>query len=208
MRDPSAANINIQSDKNSVKYDYGNDTISDFGDVGFTFIFSDSAFVRASIVGNDNYVKYKYGNDYINGGTGNDQLVGDIIDTLVINDLGTNNTVELNYGNDVLTGGDGNDSFDFRVGGANNDIGQGKDKITDMTTDDVLIFNNVQDVDGTAGLSINDLEQGVTVTDNGTNVKIKFNADSSEIKLLGIGTGSIDSFADLDAAGFGVAILP
>jgi Ca2+-binding RTX toxin-like protein len=109
----------------------------------------------------------KFGNDVLNGGAGNDILIGDALNVTGLNKFltGLNSVI---WGNDTLTGGAGVDTFAFSIQGGN--AMQGNDIITDFNVGGaekmqfsgvanmaalntaVTSFNTVTDVGGSAAL--------------------------------------------------------
>ena len=73
--------------------------------------------------------------------------------------------------------------------------------VKDLSTNDVLVFNEI----GANPLTEAEVEAASTVTDDGTNVTIEIATDGAgavTIVLQGIGTGDINSIADIIAAGY------
>ena len=170
---------------------FGNDRIS--GGSGANFISGGSGNDRIS-AGN--------GADIINGGTGNDQIFAgsgantidgslddDTIEAGAGNDIiggsGGDDIINGGEGNDLISGGTGNDDFVFCVLNSSNTV----------TT--IIDFNVVQDRLIFAGTAV---PPSVTVTDDGADITVVILATGATLVLEGIGTGSITSYADLDAA--------
>jgi hypothetical protein len=100
-------------------------------------------------------------------------------------------------GPDTLTGSGENEIF---VGGL---VGvDGSDTIEDMSVGDTLRFDDLADtVSDIAGL-----ESAVTVSDDGFDTTITFDTGLETITLTGV-TGSLDSLAALDTAGYNIEIV-
>ncbi len=78
----------------------------------------------------------------------------------------------------------------------------GSDTIEDMSVGDTLRFDDLADtVSDTAGL-----ESAVTVLDDGVDTTITFDTGLETITLTGV-TGSLDSLAALDTAGYNIEIV-
>lgn len=162
----------------TIGFDLFGDTLDglDGGDFGGPLAFA-AAPDDATQLGDDD-------DDTLIGGSGDDTLIGAGGDDTL--------TGDPQDGPDVETG---SDTFVFSL---TDDTGV--DVITDFEPEqDVLRITDVIDV-GAPGLDIGDLAAaGVTVGDDGTDVTVDLGAGDSVV-IQGIGTGGIDSLADLDAA--------
>ena len=97
---------------------------------------------------------------------------------------------------EAFVGLDGEDTFEFSLDA---DIGQ--DLIADLMIDsDILRFSGVEELDGTPGLTVEDLDAaGHTFGDDGQgNLEIEFENGGS-LTLIGVNAAGIDSFVDLAA---------
>ena len=127
--------------------------------------------------------------------------LGDDDDDTLIGDSGDDTLIGAG-GDDTLTG-DPQDGPDVETGSDTFVFSLTDDTGTDVIIDfepeqDVLRITDVIDV-GAPGLDIGDLAAaGVTVSDDGTDVTVDLGAGDSVV-IQGIGTGGIDSLADLDA---------
>lgn len=118
----------------------------------------------------------RMGDDVINGGSGNNTLVGDVLEFSLLDDAFTTNTVtvagtdhlriadqfnnSITWGNDLLTGGAGSDNYDFTL--FHTTVGQlgtqGCDVITNFDLKkDSLSFGNVIDMNGDQKVDSRDL---------------------------------------------------
>lgn len=126
-------------------------------------------------IGNDALVVTGGFHDTLSGGTGNDRLTG-------------------GSGDDRLIGGDGADTFIFDLSRAS-----GKDTIADFAGSlDRLAFHGLTVGHGQSVASALDALAGLTDHGVGGTVVAHFHS-GAEIDFAGIGTGHIDSFADLVA---------
>lgn len=129
------------------------------------------------------------GADVLDGGSGNDTLIG-------------------GPGDDTLTGGSDADLFLYQLS-----ENSGSDVITDFEEAlDSLGLTDVFDYDGSGTVDLADLdtalaaEDGWFVTDDGEDVTVVFgnsvtrDQNGGQVVIEGLGTESIDSFADLGAA--------
>ncbi|AFV97424.1 MULTISPECIES: calcium-binding protein [unclassified Sulfuricurvum] len=103
-------------------------------------VFGDSDTVIDALGGNDTVISAN-GNDTFSGGAGNDILISNNGNDTLSGGEG-NDTLKAGAGDDTLSGGTGADALE---GGAGNDtyrfgIGDGKDRITDSSGLDSLIF--------------------------------------------------------------------
>jgi hypothetical protein len=129
--------------------------------------------------------KLTFGNDTINGGDGNDLIVGDALNVkgldLFLNDPNPLDTVfnKVIWGNDILTGGAGADTFAF-VLGDNNHNGllemQGKDTVTDFNIGegDKMLFKGVSDL-----TALNNAATFATNAGDGNDTVITFDNNTS-----------------------------
>jgi len=70
-----------------------------------------------------------------------------------------------------------------------------------VVSDTLQLNDLVSDFDSIAELdSADGLADGFSVADNGSDVTVTFGQGGGSVVIEGIGTGSIDSFADLDGA--------
>lgn len=128
--------------------------------------------------------------DTIRDGVGHDALFGNLGDDRLEGDT-TSRYV------DTQTGGEGADTFVFNYSGHTvfGVAGASDLVIADLSTVDTLVFDDANDVLGPTELS-----GFAAVTDDGTDVTIRFEAGTATIVLKGIGNGMMDSLADLTAA--------
>jgi Ca2+-binding RTX toxin-like protein len=155
--------------------------------------------------------------NHLNGGSGNDRLLATVapgsLGTSFLNggagdDLltvvgGTDNVLNGGDGRDRLDGGVGNDRFlggrgvdTFRIDPTSD---EGEDIIADFAfASDIFSFAGLTD-QGTAGL-VDDLDALSAFDDLGAgdDVIVTFDA-GTELTLAGLGTGAVDSWADLVA---------
>lgn len=167
----------------------GNDTL--LGKDGDDLLVGDAG-GRLSSVDTDQIGAFG-GDDLLDGGAGDDTIFGDAQDRIGIGSTGGNDTVIGGPGNDTLWG-DGR-IFDEAPGVGGADIfvfslaeDTGEDVIKDFETDKDTL--RLTDVVSTAG---------ITVTDEDGDVTVNFGA-GNEVVIEGIGNGTINSVAALDAA--------
>ena len=151
-------------------------------------------------LGGDDTLTGAGGDDFLFGDDGNDTLLGGAGD----------DELEGGLGDDSLTGGGDNDTFQFFHSGDSGD-----DVVTDfLAADDILELNEVFDYNG-GGVTVADLDtadalsDGWSVADDGTDVTVTFGDNDGaagnsgglgSVVIEGIGDGTINDFAALDAA--------
>jgi len=167
----------------------GNDTL--LGGAGDDTLYGGATWGsgKATEIGGDDVLLGGAGNDILDGGVGDDDLSGGADD-------------------DTLTGGAGADNFKMSLSFDGSLLsGEGADMITDFTTQDTLVFEDVVDIDTSGGVDIDDLLGHVSVTDAGAgnDVMIAFDGGGS-VALAGIGTGSLNSLQDILDAGFDIDV--
>jgi Ca2+-binding RTX toxin-like protein len=195
----SASHYNIISVINRLSGGRGNDVLA-------ASVFADT------VSGED-----RLGQNILQGGTGNDQLtaaggLGNLLaggsgdDDLSVVSFGDANDSRLNggsgrdtleggFGDDLLLGGADADTFVFDVSPFAGD--QGTDRIGDLDgAEDRLAFRLFEDA-GAPGLT-DDLDAITTVTDAGAglDVTVEFTTGTTLV-FAGVGTGLVDSLADL-----------
>jgi hypothetical protein len=167
----------IELDYNIVGTDADGDAVTGSLDVnlypaGSTFEGNEDANTLTG-TSNADYLLGRGGNDILSGLGGDDLLIG-------------------GYGNDTLSGGTGVDTFVFSLA-----ANSGNDTITDFTPGvDKLSFIDVLDTDGSTVIDLGDVIS--SVADNGANVTVNLNNGGS-INLQGIGNGTVDTVAELQA---------
>jgi len=143
------------------------------------------------------------GNDLLSGGGNDDMLIG-------------------GEGDDTLIGGDGDDVFSFELDLTGEGISLtataafGSDLIVDMTTGDTIRFVDTSADASTTGINAANISDVFSVSDAGTglDVTVKLFATTTatttviaSITLEGIGTGSLNSIADLETAGYTIEFV-
>jgi len=93
----------------------------------------------------DNVVKGNQGNDTLNGGNGNDAILG-LAGNDTLNGGNGNDVLDGGFGNDALAGGNGEDSLDGGPGNDTLDGGNGPDTVNGGTGDDNLTGGNGPDL--------------------------------------------------------------
>ncbi len=150
------------------------------------------------------------GDDTINGGSGNNTFVGDIVFFSLLDEAFVTNTVTVNgadhlsiadrsnnsitWGNDRMTGGSGNDDYNFTLFSTTADqVGtQGYDVITNFdVTKDSLSFGNMVDKNGDAKVDIADLAQSTYLSQLAGNTVLSFEGGGS-ITFLSTNISSLD----------------
>jgi hypothetical protein len=107
-------------------------------------------------------------------------------------------------GDDIFEGSGGDDVFVYAFDSSDLiSVGvDGSDTIEDMSVGDTLRFDDLADtVSEIAGL-----ESAVTVLDDGVDTTITFDTGLETITLTGV-TGSLDSLAALDTAGYNIEFV-
>ena len=160
--------------------------------------------------------QFIFGSDIIMGGSGSDTIYGDFLTLQLVGPI-TNisdtpaNSYEdesgniVTFGNDELSGGAGHDTFSFtllpfdeepEVPSPDSMIMPGDDVLSDFSfKDDTIQFVDVFELDGVAGVDINDLEATTIVSEADDDVFIQFLTPSLEL---------IGSITILNAADSGV----
>ncbi|MDX2425856.1 MAG: retention module-containing protein [Cycloclasticus sp.] len=131
-------------------------------------------------------------NEVIEGGAGNDILVGN----------GGLETLIGGEGDDILTGNGSEfggveaDTFEFSLSSGGVLLNSGDDTITDFTLgSDTLEFTDVIEVDGLAGIGLSDAISSVSDVDGDVVLGL---TNGGSITLADIGTGLIDSVGALE----------
>ncbi|WP_193370324.1 FecR domain-containing protein [Pelagibius marinus] len=123
--------------------------------------------------------------DWIESGSGNDSVLGQ----------GGDDTIAGQEGDDLLAGGDGADVYLFSLG-----VDEGSDEILDFSVveGDLLSFTDVSDVDGPAGIDIEDAVASFTNNGGGAGID-ELVLESGTVVLIHDVDDALSSIADVTA---------